>query len=60
MTDTGPPAEQHLRPPGWYRVTRDGWVRLCGPDEEPAELGAAVPPLDLVKVDHDVEEVPLW
>ena len=51
---------ESIRPPGWYWVTRDGWVRICGPDEEPPELAAAVPPLDLVKVDHDAEEVPLW
>ena len=56
---TAPPPE-HIRPPGWYRVTRDGWVYLCGPDEEPPEFGAAVPPLDLVKVDSGAEEVPLW
>jgi hypothetical protein len=51
-TDAGP----RIRPPGWYRVTKDGWAFVCGPDQDPGEED----PLGLVLVEHGAEEVPLW
>ena len=61
MSDLGPPAGQHIRPPGWYRVTKDGWVKVAAADADPYDLlGDGFDAVDLVKVEHDAEEVPLW
>lgn len=55
MADQEPPTE-----PGWYRRTKDGWARICDADQTPNDLLIAAYALDLVKVERDHEDVPLW
>ena len=58
MADVGPEREQHLRPPGWYRVERGVWTWLAPPEARSRDLPDD--PFTLVLVEHDAEEVPLW
>lgn len=59
MTDIGPPAEQHLRKPGWYRVERPGvWTWLAPPETRSRDLPDD--PMTLVLIEDGAEEVPLW
>ena len=58
MTDTRPPAEQHIRPPGWYSVERGTWTLLAPPETPSRDLPED--PFTLVLIEHGAEEVRLW
>ncbi len=57
MTGDGPPRPV-IREPGWYRFTPAGWERIT--DAEAVEFIEEGDVMDLVRVDIDHEEVPLW
>ena len=54
MPDATPPT---ARPPGWYRLTKDGWQPLT---DEQAQAAIDAGELDLVKIETVTEDVPLW
>ena len=52
------PSREPIRQPGWYRITPKGWECVPADDAELEQLTGGG--WDLVKVEFECEDVPLW